>query len=145
MRISYWGCLKMITHGKKLITLVLKPRNQPGKRKYPKETTVTVVKNNCPINRYTSKYWLTRRALVYWQFSTLSNQPLYPQISVDVKNKSFVLNKNIALTYILLFFLYNVHLYWYLHLDKRLFTVLIDLLYIIKGNYIKKGEIRACQ
>ena len=36
--------------------LDLEPRNQQGKSKDSKETTVTVIKINCPINRYNSKY-----------------------------------------------------------------------------------------
>ena len=51
----------MITHETKLVPLVLKPRNRPGKIKDSKETTVTVIKNNCSINRYTSKYPLNQK------------------------------------------------------------------------------------
>ena len=57
----------------KLVPLVIEPRNRPGKSKDSKETTATVIKINFPINRYTSKYPLTQRAIVYWQFSKILN------------------------------------------------------------------------
>ena len=145
VRITLWGCLKMITHQNKSVSLVLKPRNWPIKSKYSKETTVIVVKNKFRINRYTSKNLLTRRDRVYLHFSKLSNHPLYPQISVDVGVKSVVLNITVALTCILLFYKCNLHVYWSLHFDTRLFTVFTASLYTNKGFYIENGERQACQ
>ena len=92
------------------------------------------------MNRYTSKYMLTQRAIVYQQLSKLLIQPLYPQISVEVEKKSVVLNKTVSLTCILLFYMCILHVHWSLHLEERIFTVLTFSLYIKKGNYIEKGR-----
>ena len=45
--------------------LDLEPRNRQGKSKDSKETTVTVTRINCPINRYTSIYLSNQRDIVY--------------------------------------------------------------------------------
>ena len=122
------------------VPLVLEPRNQPGKRKYSKETTVKVIKINCLVNRCTSKYPLTRRDILHWQLSKLLNKPLYPQISIDIENKSVVLNTTVALTCILSSYMWILHVHWSLQFNKILSPVSIASLYIKRENYTKKGR-----
>ena len=70
----------------------------------------------------------------------LLSQLLYPQISVDAENKSVILNKIVALTCILLFYMCILNVHWSLHFDKIIFPVLIASLYINKGNHTEKGR-----
>ena len=106
MTIPHWGYLRTINHRTFLVPFVLEPGNWPEKGKDSKETTVTVIKINCLVNRCTSKYPFTRRYIVHWQLSKLLNKPLYPQISIDVENKSVVLNKIVVISCILSSYMY---------------------------------------
>ena len=133
MIIPHWLCFKTITRQTNLVPLVLEPRNRPLNIRDSKETTVTVIKINCPMNRCTFKYILTRRAVVYWQFSKLLNQPLYPQISVDIEKKALFWINRCSHIYILLY-MCILHVHWYLHFDNRLFLLLIVSQYIEKGR-----------
>ena len=139
MRIPHWGSLRIITHWTCLSPLVLEPVNRPGKSKYYKETTIIVIIINCLNNRRTFKYPLTLRAIVYSQFSNIVNQPLQPQIYIDVENIIVVLNNTVAVTYILLFYMCILHFHQYLHFKKILSPFLAVL------QYIEKGENQSCQ
>ena len=119
VRIPHWGSLRMITHWILLVPLVLEPRNRPGKSKDSKDTTVTVIKINFPINLFTSKYTLTWRGIVFSQLSKMLNQPFHPQISIDIEKISIVLNQTFSPTCTLLMYMCIFRVHWSINFDKR--------------------------